>query len=59
MSVDLCKKAFNMETGEENRGDEQNARDIYIGRIPIMLRSDFCVLSQKSEQERMALRECA
>ena len=34
-------------------------KGVNIGRIPIMLRSDHCILSGKSEEELAALKECA
>lgn len=33
-------------------------RNVEIGRLPVMLRSDICVLHKKSEEELMKLGEC-
>ena len=34
-------------------------KDALIGRIPIMLRSDRCILNGKTEEELAQLKECA
>lgn len=37
---------------------EVRRKEVCIGRLPIMLRSDKCVLSRTSEQDMGALQEC-
>ena len=39
-------------------GQVQRKNDVLIGRIPVMLRSQLCVLSGKSDEELVKLKEC-
>lgn len=61
MTIDLQKETFRKnEYGEWDRdGEKVVQEDIYLCQIPIMLRSDFCVLFQRDESERIAMHECA
>jgi DNA-directed RNA polymerase II subunit RPB2 len=59
MTVDISKKAFIMgEDGEEIEDDKEELKDVFIGRIPIMLKSEYCILHNLPETERTQLREC-
>jgi len=60
MTIDLVKKTWrkNDQDEWEEKGKEQ-LEDIFLCRIPIMLRSEFCVLNFKEEAERISLQECA
>lgn len=39
-------------------GTVQRKNDVIIGRIPVMLRSQLCVLYGKSDEELVKLKEC-
>ena len=43
-------------------GDEQTEREelskVFIGKVPIMLRSTYCMLSENSEKDLAQLGEC-
>ncbi|XP_055332773.1 LOW QUALITY PROTEIN: DNA-directed RNA polymerase III subunit RPC2-like [Paramacrobiotus metropolitanus] len=40
------------------QGKEERKENVLIGKIPVMLRSQLCVLYGKSEEELMKLKEC-
>lgn len=43
--------------GEEAGGDGTEDK-IYIGKVPIMLQSDFCILEGLEEKDKLELNEC-
>jgi DNA-directed RNA polymerase II subunit RPB2 len=45
---------------EENTGDPDQAtvKKVYIGKVPIMLQSDFCILQPQDEASLFELNEC-
>lgn len=45
---------------DENTGDEeqQQVNKVYIGKVPIMLQSDFCILQPQDESSLFELNEC-
>jgi len=63
MTIDLEKKTFRKNENDEwdydPVKDVERLEDIFLCRIPIMLRSEFCVLFNKEEAERITLQECA
>lgn len=63
MTLDLEKKTSRKNDNDEwifdHRKDLEKLEDIFLCRIPIMLRSEFCVLNLKEEAERITLQECA
>lgn len=42
----------------EQEGDEEVLEQVYLGTVPIMLRSSFCVLSSMSSKDIYGLGEC-
>ncbi len=42
----------------EQEGDEEVLSRVFIGKVPIMLRSSFCVLSNMSSNDIINLGEC-
>ncbi|BGP69929.1 DNA-dependent RNA polymerase II [Rhodotorula toruloides] len=52
------------ETGElvwtEEKDDDEAGEEekIYIGKVPIMLQSDFCILENLEEKDKLELNEC-
>jgi len=48
----------NHETGTEVVKNEEEEQGVFIGRIPIMVRSNFCALHGKTEKERINFKEC-
>ena len=59
--VDMRKKVFvQEEDGGEFKLEEEDAeaQKVFIGRVPIMLRSSFCVLHDLSDTEQQDLKEC-
>ena len=42
----------------ENVEDEEEQKGVFIGRIPIMVRSNYCALHKKTEKERITYKEC-
>ncbi|CAG8592550.1 13222_t:CDS:10, partial [Ambispora leptoticha] len=54
---------FDEEHLEDEEDNSQNTSDnnftkVFVGKVPIMLRSDFCVLSKLSDRELYSLNEC-
>jgi len=55
---------FDEETGEpiyvadDADNDEKNSSQIYIGKVPIMLRSEFCILDKLDDPGLYELNEC-
>jgi len=57
--VDIKKTTITAgESGEENH-DRQDLPKIFVGKVPIMLRSHYCMLSGSSEKDLAALGECS
>jgi DNA-directed RNA polymerase II subunit RPB2 len=59
--VDMSKKVLRQDSyGEEFEVEEEDEepKKVFIGRVPIMLRSEFCVLHGLSESEQYDLNEC-
>ncbi|KAG5422058.1 RPB2 [Candida metapsilosis] len=66
--VDMSKKVF--ESDDNNRKDnelewkeqivqgEESDSKVYMGKVPIMVRSKFCMLRDLGEQEMYELKEC-
>ena len=42
----------------EQEGDEEVLNRVFIGKVPIMLRSSFCILSSMSNNDIINLGEC-
>ncbi|BGP15478.1 DNA-dependent RNA polymerase II [Rhodosporidiobolus nylandii] len=42
----------------DDEGDEGQEDKIYIGKVPIMLQSDFCILDGLQEKDKLELNEC-
>lgn len=59
---------YDLETGEpvwtkidEQSGEEEDGAPVskvYLGKVPIMLQSDFCILKPQTEKEMYELNEC-
>lgn len=43
--------------GEESK-EEEPLNKVYIGKVPIMLRSTYCMLSESSDKDLADLGEC-
>jgi len=43
---------------DEEADEQPEWTQVYIGKIPIMIKSDFCILSDLTEEEQMAQGEC-
>jgi DNA-directed RNA polymerase II subunit RPB2 len=58
--VDVEKQNIftNPETGVEMVDDTEEQKGVFIGKIPIMVRSNYCALHRKNEFERLAYKEC-
>jgi DNA-directed RNA polymerase II subunit RPB2 len=58
--VDIEKQTIitNSELGTEQVEDTEEEKGVYIGKIPIMVRSNYCALHNKSERERVEYKEC-
>ncbi|KAK6204900.1 DNA-directed RNA polymerase II subunit RPB2 [Scheffersomyces amazonensis] len=66
--VDMTKKVFKsddnlrreneLEWIEEKVQDEEPQQKVYLGKVPIMLRSKFCMLRDLGEHEFYELKEC-
>jgi len=56
--VDITKRAITMtREGEESQEEEVYAK-IHIGKVPIMLRSSFCMLAGANDKDLASLGEC-
>ena len=49
---------YRKDNGEWDDPDKEFVPRVMLGKIPIMLGSKFCVLSEKSTDTRMELGEC-
>lgn len=56
--VDVQKQSIITIEGREHVDDEEEQKGVFIGRIPIMVRSNYCALSNKTEKERITYKEC-
>ncbi|WAQ83109.1 hypothetical protein PtA15_3A476 [Puccinia triticina] len=60
----LATGEFDEETGEpiyitdDTDNEEKNSTQIYIGKVPIMLRSEFCILDKLDDPGLFELNEC-
>lgn len=59
--VDMSKKVLRQQNyGDEFEVEEEDAapNKVFIGKVPIMLRSEFCVLNGLTDQEMQDVNEC-
>ncbi|KAK2451642.1 DNA-directed RNA polymerase II subunit RPB2 [Trifolium repens] len=56
--VDVSKSVIKKEHDGEEVTETQNFSKVFIGKVPIMLRSSYCTLYQKNEQDLAELGEC-
>uniref|UniRef100_A0A251S950 DNA-directed RNA polymerase n=1 Tax=Helianthus annuus TaxID=4232 RepID=A0A251S950_HELAN len=56
--VDVSKKAIKKGHDGEQVTEAQDFAKVFIGKVPIMLRSEYCTLYQNSEQDLTELGEC-
>ncbi|WJX25720.1 DNA-directed RNA polymerase II subunit 2 [Trifolium repens] len=56
--VDVSKSVIKKEHDGEEVTETQNFNKVFIGKVPIMLRSSYCTLYQKNEQDLTELGEC-
>jgi len=58
--VDVKKTTIQNADGEEGQaeGEEENVPKLFIGKVPIMLRSNYCMLSESTDRELAELGEC-
>lgn len=45
------------EVGDEMTIDEDVHKEVYIGKVPIMIRSSFCSLNNIEDSERWEMKE--
>ncbi|KAK6462129.1 hypothetical protein DFJ63DRAFT_143805 [Scheffersomyces coipomensis] len=57
-SDDNLRKENELEWIEEKVEDEEPQQKVYLGKVPIMLRSKFCMLKELGEHEFYELKEC-
>jgi DNA-directed RNA polymerase II subunit RPB2 len=59
--VDIEKQAIitNPEFNTELAENHEIISTVFIGRVPIMVRSKYCSLHNKSELERIQFKECS
>lgn len=59
LDITLLTKAFDEEQQKEVIKDEpKHIAKNFIGKIPIMVRSKFCALSNKTDRQRVEVKEC-
>jgi len=56
--VDISKKKIMLTREGEETQDDEAFHKIHIGKVPIMLRSSFCMLAGSSEKDLAQLGEC-
>ncbi|KAI9835420.1 MAG: DNA-dependent RNA polymerase II [Sarea resinae] len=47
-----------LEWENEDGDDDQEPTKVFVGKLPVMLKSKYCILRKMSEQELYALNEC-
>ena len=57
--VEVKKKDIVIESdGTEVIVDEQTEKEVYMGKVPVMVRSGYCSLNSIDESERWEMKEC-
>ncbi|GAB2212267.1 hypothetical protein Droror1_Dr00025619 [Drosera rotundifolia] len=56
--VDVTKKVTRKGHNGEEVSESQDFKKVFIGKVPIMLRSSYCTLFQNSEKDLTELGEC-
>jgi DNA-directed RNA polymerase II subunit RPB2 len=56
--IDMRKRTLEMEGEEERELDVEELSKVFIGRVPIMLRSKFCLLHGLGDKDLVELGEC-
>ncbi|CAM6126986.1 unnamed protein product [Calypogeia fissa] len=57
--VDITKHVVRKgEDGDEGEADKEDLPKVFIGKVPIMLRSSYCTLYQNSDKDLTELGEC-
>lgn len=56
--IDIKKRLLEVEGDEETELETEELSKVFIGRVPIMLRSKFCVLYSLSDKDLIELGEC-
>ena len=57
--VDVEKQAIIQDSEGESRVDDaEEFKSVFIGKIPIMVRSNYCALHNKNEGDRVLYKEC-
>lgn len=56
--VDVTKRVFRKGLDCEELAEKQELTKVFIGKVPIMLRSAYCTLSPTSEKDLQELGEC-
>lgn len=55
--VDMTKTTITMGAAGEEQEQEQLPK-VFIGKVPIMLRSTYCMLSESTDKDLAELGEC-
>lgn len=58
MYVDIVKTTVHAPNTPHERTESETLRKVFLGRLPVMVRSQLCHLHGKSEDELVALDEC-
>lgn len=56
--IDMKKRMFELDGDEEIELETEELSKVFIGRVPIMLRSKFCVLYNLGDKDLIELGEC-
>jgi DNA-directed RNA polymerase II subunit RPB2 len=56
--IDMKKRTVELDGDEETELDVEELSKVFIGRVPIMLRSKFCVLYNLGDKDLIELGEC-
>ena len=59
LDINSYSKVLDENTGKEViKGEPKIVNKSFIGKIPIMVRSKFCALNNKTDRERVDVKEC-
>jgi len=56
--VDMIKTTITTGPDSEETNDDESLPKVFIGKVPIMLRSTYCMLSESSDKDLADLGEC-
>jgi len=56
--VDMTKTTITTNKNQGEEQDQESLEKVFIGKVPIMLRSTYCMLAESSEKDLAQLGEC-